>query len=62
MHIIVDQIITIRENSGEDALIKGAGSEVPDLVGMRKQTLAYKFSPSRRNPYQVNLQKIISIS
>jgi hypothetical protein len=36
-----EQSITSRVDSGEDPLIEGAGSEVPDLVRVREQTLAY---------------------
>jgi hypothetical protein len=45
--IAINQSITSRVDSGEDPLIEGTGSDVPDLVRVREQTLAYELGSTR---------------
>lgn len=47
--------ITSGVNSREDALVEGTGSKIPDLVGVRKQTLAHEFGSIGREPNQMHL-------
>lgn len=51
---------TRRVDSGEDPLIEGTGSEVPDLVRVREQTLAYELGSTWWNPNQMHLKQTTS--
>lgn len=48
--------ITRREHRRENPLIKRTRSEIPDFIGMWKQTLADQLIPSWRKPQQMHLK------